>query len=161
MSTFKEEERIQYARHFSLPNFGEEGQERLRAGRILVVGAGGLGCPALSYLAAAGVGKIGIVDPDQVSRSNLQRQVLYGVDDLGKKKAEVAKARLEAMNPYIEIESYPIALDPENVFELIEAYDLVLDGTDNFATRYLINDACVLKGKINIYASIFRFDGQV
>ena len=161
MSIFNEEERTQYARHFSLPDFGEEGQARLRAGRVLVVGAGGLGCPALSYLAAAGVGKIGIVDPDQVSRSNLQRQVLYGVDDLGKKKSEVAKVRLQNMNPHIQIVSYPVALTPDNVFDLLEGYDLVLDGTDNFATRYLINDACVLQGRINIYASIFRFDGQL
>ncbi|MEM1217604.1 MAG: HesA/MoeB/ThiF family protein [Bacteroidota bacterium] len=161
MPAFNEEEKVQYARHFSLPDFGEEGQERLRAGRVLVVGAGGLGCPTLCYLAAAGVGQIGIVDPDQVSRSNLQRQVLYGIDDLGKKKAEIAKARLKGMNPHIKVESYPIALTPDNVFELIESYDLILDGTDNFATRYLINDACVLQNKVNIYASIFRFDGQV
>lgn len=161
MAAFSKEEKIQYARHFNLPQMGEAGQERLRQGRVLVIGAGGLGCPALSYLAAAGVGNIGIVDPDTVSRSNLQRQVLYGVQDIGHKKAEVAKTRLAAINPHIQIESYPVAIHPGNAFELLEDYDLILDGTDNFATRYLINDACVLQKKVNIYASIFRFDGQV
>lgn len=154
-------ERARYARHLILPQLGLEGQQRLKAARVLVVGAGGLGSPLLQYLAAAGVGTIGIVDPDRVSSSNLQRQVLYGEKDLGRLKVEAAKDRLLDLNPLLDIHCYPTALLPENALEIITNYDIVADGTDNFPTRYLVNDACVLANKINVYASIFRFEGQV
>ena len=155
------EERSRYARHLLLPQVGEEGQEKLRDASVLVVGAGGLGAPLLMYLAAAGVGRIGIVDDDEVSISNLQRQVLFGKDDLGRPKAEVAAERLHAINPLVTIEPHVQRMTSENAPELVEQYDLVADGTDNFATRYLVNDASVLSGRPNVYASIFRFDGQV
>lgn len=154
-------ERARYARHLILPQLGLEGQQRLKAARVLVVGAGGLGSPLLQYLAAAGVGTIGIVDPDRVSSSNLQRQVLYGEKDLGRLKVEAAKDRLLDLNPLLDIRCYPTALLKDNAMEIIAPYDMVADGTDNFPTRYLVNDACVLAGKINVYASIFRFEGQV
>lgn len=158
---FSKEELKRYARHFAIPDFGMEGQARLKAGRVLVIGAGGLGSPLLLYLAAAGVGKIGIVDFDRVDLTNLQRQVLYTTHDVGKLKAEVAKERLLAINPHLQVQTYPVALDRANAMELFEDYDIVADGTDNFPTRYLVNDACVLSGKVNVYASIFRFEGQV
>jgi sulfur-carrier protein adenylyltransferase/sulfurtransferase len=158
---FSRAELARYARHFVLPEFGMEGQRRLKNSSVLVVGAGGLGCPMLLYLAAAGVGRIGIVDPDRVDDSNLQRQVLYTTSDVGKYKVEAAKERLLALNPHITIETYPFGLMSDNALKIIELYDLVADGTDNFPTRYLVNDACVLQGKVNVYASIFRFEGQV
>lgn len=154
-------EKRRYARHLSLQEVGLEGQERLKAAKVLVVGAGGLGCPVLLYLTAAGVGHIGIVDGDVVDESNLQRQVLYTMEDIGKLKAEAAKKRLEALNPHIAVTAYPFAFTRENALEMVENYDIIADGTDNFATRYLVNDACVLTGKINVYASIHRFEGQV
>lgn len=150
-----------YARHLSLPDFGVEHQRKLKNAKVLVVGAGGLGAPLLLYLAAAGIGHIGIVDFDVVDLSNLQRQILYTVADVGKPKAEVAKDRLLAMNPDLEIVAYTTALLRENVLDLIAPYDVVADGTDNFPTRFLVNDACVLLGKVNVYASIFRYEGQV
>jgi len=150
-----------YARHLSLPDFGVEHQRKLKTAKVLVVGAGGLGAPLLLYLAAAGVGHIGIVDFDVVDLSNLQRQILYTVTDVGKMKAEVAKERLLAMNPELDIAVYPTALLRENALDLITPYDVVADGTDNFPTRFLVNDACVLLGKVNVYASIFRYEGQV
>jgi sulfur-carrier protein adenylyltransferase/sulfurtransferase len=158
---FSREELARYARHFVLPEFGIEGQRRLKNSSVLVVGAGGLGCPMLLYLAAAGVGRIGIVDPDRVDDSNLQRQVLYTTSDVGKYKVEAAKERLLALNPHIKIETYPFGLTSANALKIMGLYDLVADGTDNFPTRYLVNDACVLLGKVNVYASIFRFEGQV
>ncbi|MEM0993686.1 MAG: ThiF family adenylyltransferase [Bacteroidota bacterium] len=158
---FSAQERQHYARHFSLPDFGLAGQKRLKATKVLVVGAGGLGSPLLLYLAAAGIGQIGIVDDDVVAASNLQRQVLYGKSDLGLLKVEVAKSRLQQLNPHIEIHTYPERLTVANALDLISDYDIVADGTDNFPTRYLVNDACVLAGKTNVYASIFRFEGQV
>lgn len=158
---FNKEELNRYARHFVLPEFGMEGQEKLKQSSVLVVGAGGLGCPMLLYLAAAGVGRIGIVDDDVVDASNLQRQVLYTVNDLGESKAWTAKKKLEALNPHIDIEVYEERFMPDNAQDLVSQYDVVADGTDNFPTRYLVNDACVLEGKINVYASIFRFEGQV
>lgn len=161
MDNFSKEELARYARHFVLPDFGVEGQKRLKNGRVLVVGAGGLGCPLLLYLAAAGVGHIGIVDADRVDDSNLQRQVLYTTHDVGKYKAEAAKERLLALNPYIEIEVFTEYFNSENALKILENYDVVADGTDNFPTRYLVNDAAVLMGKVNVYASIFRFEGQV
>lgn len=158
---FTSEELNRYARHFVIPGFGREGQAKLKQGRVLVVGAGGLGCPLLQYLAAAGVGKIGIVDYDRVDISNLQRQILYGTQDVGRLKAEAAKEKLLALNPHLDIQTYTVALNSTNALALFADYDIIADGTDNFPTRYLVNDACVLSGKVNVYASIFRFEGQV
>ncbi len=158
---FSKQELARYARHFALPDFGMEGQKRLKNSSVLVVGAGGLGCPMLLYLAAAGVGRIGIVDPDVVDMSNLHRQILYNVADIGKSKAETAREKLLAMNPDIAIDAFVQPLTRDNALDLISKYDIVADGTDNFQTRYLVNDACVLAGKVNVYASIFRFEGQV
>lgn len=160
-TSFTPAELARYARHLAIPEFGMEGQQKLRAGRVLVVGSGGLGSPLLLYLAAAGVGHIGIVDFDVVDESNLQRQVLFTVSDVGKPKAEAAALRLKALNPHIEVTVYRMPFTRDNALQLIESYDVVADGTDNFPTRYLVNDACVLAGKINVYASIFRFEGQV
>jgi molybdopterin/thiamine biosynthesis adenylyltransferase/rhodanese-related sulfurtransferase len=149
-----------YRRHLTLPDFGLEGQQRLLSSSVLMIGAGGLGCPAAQYLTAAGVGRIGLVDDDVVSASNLQRQILYSTADVGKPKVEVARARLTGLNPDVKIETHPVRLDSSNALELFEAYDIILDGTDNFPTRYLTNDACVLLGKPNVHGSIFRFEGQ-
>lgn len=154
-------ERTRYARHLILPELGEAGQLRLKAARVLVVGAGGLGSPLLLYLAAAGVGTIGIVDPDTVSLSNLQRQVLYSEQSVGLPKVEAARQRLTDMNPHLHIRTYPVALTTANALDIIADYDLVADGSDNFPTRYLVNDACVLAGKPCVYGAIFRFEGQV
>ncbi len=155
------EEFARYARHISIPEFGVEGQQKLKAAKVLVVGTGGLGSPLLLYLTAAGVGTIGIVDFDVVDRSNLQRQVLYDERDIGKKKVRAAHERLKALNPLVHIIVHETMLTSENALEIIRDYDLVADGTDNFPTRYLVNDACVLLDKPNVYASIFRFEGQV
>lgn len=155
------EEVVRYSRHITLPEVGWEGQEKLRAARILLVGAGGLGSPAGLYLAAAGVGTIGVVEFDEVDLSNLQRQVLFGVDDVGRPKIEAAAERLRSLNPHVEVVAHPVRLTSENALEIIEPYDIVVDGTDNFPTRYLVNDACVLLGKPYVYGSILRFDGQV
>ena len=150
-----------YARHLAIPEFGKAGQEKLKAARVLVIGSGGLGSPLLLYLTAAGVGSIGIVDFDVVDESNLQRQVLFTVEDIGKSKAETAQKRLLALNPHVDIKVYNTAFTKENALEIAEKYDIIADGTDNFPTRYLTNDVCVLTGKVNVYASIFRFEGQV
>ncbi len=158
---FDFEELNRYARHLSLPEIGLEGQGRLKEARVLVVGAGGLGSPVLLYLAAAGVGHIGIIDGDVVDTGNLQRQVLYTMEDVGKSKAESAKKRLEALNAHIKVTAYPFFLTRENALEIITEYQIIADGTDNFATRYLVNDACVIAGKVNVYGSIRRFEGQV
>ncbi len=155
------EELARYSRHIAIPEFSLEGQKRLKAAKVLVIGSGGLGSPVLLYLAAAGIGNIGIVDFDVVEDTNLQRQVLFTVDDIGKPKSEIAKERLLKLNPYINIKVYNTAFTKENALEIIRNYDVVADGTDNFPTRYLVNDACVLTGKVNVYASIFRFEGQV
>ncbi len=149
-----------YRRHLSLPEIGVEGQRALLASSVLIVGAGGLGCPVAQYLAAAGVGRLGLVDFDRVDASNLQRQVLYGTADVGRRKVEVARDRIQAMNSDVAVELYPVQLDSENAMEILGSYDLVIDGTDNFPTRYLTNDACVFLGKANVHGSIFRFDGQ-
>ncbi len=154
-------ELTRYARHIAIPEFGVEGQKKLKAAKVLVVGAGGLGSPVLLYLAAAGVGTLGIIDFDLVDDSNLQRQVLYTVNDVGLSKVATAKKKLEALNPFIKINVYQEAYTTENALRIIKNYDIVADGTDNFPTRYLTNDACVLANKINVYASIFRFEGQV
>jgi molybdopterin/thiamine biosynthesis adenylyltransferase/rhodanese-related sulfurtransferase len=150
-----------YARHLILPGFGEEGQRRLREGSVLIIGAGGLGSPAALYLAAAGVGRIGLVEFDVVDLTNLQRQVLYGTEDVGAKKLDAAAARLRDLNDEIEIVPHQGPLMSDNALELFAGYDVILDGTDNFPTRYLVNDACVLTGKPNVYGSIFRFEGQL
>jgi molybdopterin/thiamine biosynthesis adenylyltransferase/rhodanese-related sulfurtransferase len=149
-----------YSRHLLLPEVGVEGQRKLKAARVLCIGAGGLGSPAALYLAAAGVGRLGIVDFDAVDFSNLQRQILHGTPDVGRSKLQSAKDRLTAINPGVEIETYETALTSKNALDLFRDYDIILDGTDNFPTRYLVNDACVLLGKPNAYGSIFRFEGQ-
>jgi sulfur-carrier protein adenylyltransferase/sulfurtransferase len=150
-----------YSRHLLIPEVGVAGQQRLRAARALVIGAGGLGSPALQYLAAAGVGRIGVVDDDTVDVTNLQRQTLYGDADVGQKKAVIAAARLQALNPLINVDPIALRFDTTNARELVRLYDVVLDCTDRFPTRYLINDACYLEKRSDVYGSIFRFDGQV
>jgi len=149
-----------YRRHLSLAEVGVEGQTRLLESRVLLIGAGGLGCPLAQYLAAAGVGTIGIIDFDRVDASNLQRQVLYTTADIGRLKVEVARERIQAMNPDVEVVTHAVALSSENALKLFADYDVIVDGTDNFPTRYLSNDACVLLGKPNVHGSVFRFDGQ-
>jgi adenylyltransferase/sulfurtransferase len=149
-----------YSRHLIMPEVGLEGQQKLKAARVLCIGAGGLGSPATLYLAAAGVGTIGLVDFDVVDFSNLQRQILHGTSDVGRPKLESAQETLADINPGVNIETHEAALTSENAFEILRDYDLVIDGTDNFPTRYLVNDACVLLGKPNVYGSIFRFEGQ-
>ena len=158
---FSPAELRRYARHLILPDFGIEGQRRLKAARVLLVGAGGLGSPAGLYLAAAGVGRLGLVDFDRVDESNLQRQVLYGQGDLGRSKVEAAAARLADVNREIEVVPHALRLDSSNALDLVADYDVVVDGSDNFPTRYLVNDACVLAGKPNVWGAIFRFEGQV
>ncbi|RYY57537.1 MAG: molybdopterin biosynthesis protein [Chitinophagaceae bacterium] len=150
-----------YNRQLILDGFGQKAQRLLSEARVLLIGAGGLGCPALQYLAAAGVGSIGIVDHDLVSLSNLHRQVLFTTDDIGMRKAVVAARRLEAINPDITINAYPFQLDPLNAVGLISGYDFVVDGTDNFSTRYLVNDVCVLLGKPLVYGAVSGYEGQV
>ena len=158
---FSKEELARYDRHIIIPEFGLEAQQKLKAARVLVVGSGGLGSPLLLYLAAAGVGTLGIVDFDVVDDSNLQRQVLFGTENVGQLKVEAAKKRLESLNPHIEIVAHNTRFTSENALEILKNYDLVADGTDNFPTRYLVNDAAVLLGKPNVYASVFQFEGQV
>src|SRR6266478_59336 len=149
-----------YSRHLIMPEVGVAGQRRLKAGSVLCIGAGGLGSPAAMYLAAAGVGRIGVVDFDVVDFSNLQRQIIHGTPDVGRSKLASAKDRLNAINPHVDIQTYEVALSSDNALKLFEPYDVILDGTDNFPTRYLTNDACVLLGKPNVYGSILRFEGQ-
>jgi adenylyltransferase/sulfurtransferase len=155
-----QDEYERYSRHLILPEVGLEGQRRLKAGRVLCVGAGGLGSPAALYLAAAGVGTIGLVDFDTVDASNLQRQIIHSTDDVGRSKLVSARNRLTALNPRLKVETFETRLTSANALEIFRGYDVVLDGTDNFATRYLVNDACVLLGIPNAYGSIFRFEGQ-
>ena len=154
------DEIARFSRHLILPEVGMEGQKRLKGASVLCVGTGGLGSPLLLYLAAAGVGRLGIVDFDVVDHSNLQRQVIHGTSWVGKPKIESAKARILEINPHCQVDLYETALTSENALEIIRPYDIVCDGTDNFPTRYLVNDACVLLGKPNVYGSIFRFEGQ-
>jgi sulfur-carrier protein adenylyltransferase/sulfurtransferase len=149
-----------YSRHLILPEVGLEGQKRLKAASVLCIGTGGLGSPLLLYLAAAGIGRIGIVDFDIVDTSNLQRQVIHGTSWVGKPKIESAKNRIHEINPYCQVDLYETRLSSENALEILQPYDIVVDGTDNFPTRYLVNDACVLLNKPNVYGSIFRFEGQ-
>ena len=155
------EEVKRYSRHLIMPEVGMAGQKKLKAASILLIGAGGLGSPLAMYLAAAGIGRLGLVDYDVVDYSNLQRQVIHGTGDVGRPKLDSARERIEAINPHVQVDTYPVPLTSENALEIIEPYDVVIDGTDNFPTRYLTNDACVLLGKPNVYGSIFRFEGQV
>ncbi len=159
--TFSKQELERYSRHLIIPEFNIEGQRKLKAAKVLIVGTGGLGAPLLQYLSAAGVGTIGLVDFDVVEESNLQRQVLFSIDDVGKPKVDAAKKRIQAQNPFVNIITHNVHLTSENALDIIKDYDIVADGTDNFPTRYLVNDASVLLGKVNVYASIFRFEGQV
>jgi molybdopterin/thiamine biosynthesis adenylyltransferase/rhodanese-related sulfurtransferase len=158
--TLTSEEVLRYSRHLILPDVGMDGQRKLKAGRVLLIGAGGLGSPLALYLAAAGVGTLGLVDFDVVDVSNLQRQVLHGTKDIGRPKLDSARERIHDVNPHVHVEAYETRLTSENALDIIRDYDVVIDGTDNFATRYLTNDACVLLGKPNVYGSIFRFEGQ-
>lgn len=159
-SELSKEELLRYSRHLLLPEVGMEGQKRLKNARILVVGAGGLGSPTILYLAAAGIGTIGIVDFDCVDTSNLQRQIIYTNNDVGASKVERAAVNAKSLNPEIAVECHSFRLSKQNAIELISNYDVVVDGSDNFSTRYLVNDACVLLRKPNIYGSIYRFEGQ-
>ena len=156
-----QDELYRYARHLALPGVGMAGQRTLKAGRVLCVGAGGLGSPLALYLAAAGVGTIGVVDFDVVDESNLQRQLLHGTADIGRAKLESAADRLRDANPHVEVELHAVRLSSDNALEILKGYDVVVDGTDNFPTRYLVNDACVLLGIPNVYGSVFRWEGQV
>ena len=149
-----------YARHLSLPEIGKEGQLRLKASRVVVVGAGGLGSPLALYLAAAGIGTLGLVDFDEVDATNLQRQILHGTRDVGRQKLDSARERLADVNPNVSVVTHDVRLDSGNALEILGAYDIVADGTDNFPTRYLVNDACVLLGKPNVYGAVFRWEGQ-
>ena len=159
--TLSQEEIQRYTRHFALPHIGIKGQQKLKAARVLCVGVGGLGSPCTLYLTAAGVGTLGIIDPDQVELSNLHRQILYTEADQGQSKVEIAKKRLLALNPHMTLETYPEFLSTDNALSTIEKYDIVVDGTDNIPTRLLVNDACVHLKKPNVYASIFQFQGQL
>lgn len=155
------EELQRYSRHILIPDFNIEGQQKLKAARVLVVGCGGLGAPLLSYLVAAGVGTIGLVDHDLVDESNLHRQILFTLEDVGKPKVEAASRRLSLQNPNVVLHTYQEKLTSDNALDIISKYDIVADGTDNFPTRYLVNDACVILNKVNVYASIYRFEGQL
>ncbi len=155
------EEKIQYNRHIILTEIGVEGQNKLASARVLVIGAGGLGCPVLQYLTAAGIGTIGIIDNDVVDKTNLQRQILYTVDDIGKSKAKIASEKLSGLNPFVLFKVYNEKLDRNNALDIFAEYDIIVDGSDNFPTRYLINDACVLTNKPVVFGSIFKFQGQV
>ena len=154
------DELVRYSRHLTLPDIGLDGQRRLKAARVLCIGAGGLGSPAMMYLAAAGVGTIGLVDEDAVDLSNLQRQIVHGTADVGRSKLDSAADRLRDINPHVRLETHEERFSAENALELVTAYDVIVDGTDNFPTRYLVNDACVLAGRPNAYGSISRFEGQ-
>ncbi|HET6765043.1 MAG TPA: ThiF family adenylyltransferase, partial [Longimicrobiaceae bacterium] len=152
---------MRYSRHLILPEVGMEGQRKLKAARVLLVGTGGLGSPLALYLAAAGVGTLGLVDFDVVDESNLQRQVIHGTASVGRPKIDSAAERIADVNPHVRVEKHETRLTSENALEILAGYDVVVDGTDNFPTRYLVNDACVMLGKPNVYGSIFRFDGQL
>lgn len=154
------DEVARYSRHLIMPEVGMDGQLKLKSASVLCIGAGGLGSPVAMYLGAAGVGRIGIVDFDVVDYSNLQRQVIHGTPDVGRSKLDSARDRLNAINPEVTVETHDVALSSENALELLANYDVIVDGTDNFPTRYLVNDACVILGKPNVYGSIFRFEGQ-
>ena len=154
------DEILRYSRHLIMPEVALEGQKKLKAAKVLCIGAGGLGSPLVMYLAAAGVGRLGLVDFDVVDFTNLQRQIIHSTANVGRLKLDSAKERIAEINPYVQVDTYEVALTSENAMELFEPYDIIVDGTDNFPTRYLVNDACVLSGKPNVYGSIFRFEGQ-
>src|SRR5271167_4519736 len=160
VAALSNDEILRYSRHLIMPEVGMEGQLKLKQAKVLCIGAGGLGSPLALYLAAAGVGTIGIVDFDVVDFTNLQRQVIHGTSDVGRKKLDSAADRMRDINPNVQIDRYDVALSSENALDILSGYDLVVDGTDNFPTRYLVNDACVLLKKPNVYGSIFRFEGQ-
>ncbi|HWT02229.1 MAG TPA: molybdopterin-synthase adenylyltransferase MoeB [Pyrinomonadaceae bacterium] len=160
MPSLSNDEIARYSRHLIMPEVGMEGQRRLKAASVLMIGTGGLGAPTGMYLAAAGVGRLGILDFDVVDESNLQRQIIHGTKDVGRPKIESARDRLRDINPHVQLDTYEERLTSENALRLFKEYDIVVDGTDNFPTRYLVNDACVLTGKPNVYGSIFRFEGQ-
>jgi molybdopterin/thiamine biosynthesis adenylyltransferase/rhodanese-related sulfurtransferase/molybdopterin converting factor small subunit len=160
LPTLSNDEIARYSRHLIMPEVGMEGQRRLKAASVLMIGTGGLGAPTGMYLAAAGVGRLGILDFDVVDESNLQRQIIHGTRDVGRPKIESARDRLHDINPHVQLDTYAERLTSENALRLFKEYDIVVDGTDNFPTRYLVNDACVLTGKPNVYGSIFRFEGQ-
>jgi len=160
LPTLSAAETLRYSRHLILPDIALVGQQRLKAARVLLVGAGGLGSPAALYLAAAGVGTIGLVDWDVVDVTNLQRQILHGTAGIGVSKLDSARARLHDLNPHVRVETFPTKLTSANALDILRNFDIIVDGSDNFPTRYLVNDACVLLGKPNVYGSIFRFDGQ-
>jgi molybdopterin/thiamine biosynthesis adenylyltransferase/rhodanese-related sulfurtransferase/molybdopterin converting factor small subunit len=160
VAELSKDELVRYSRHLIMPEVGAEGQLKLKAAKVLLVGTGGLGAPLGLYLAAAGVGRIGLVDFDVVDFSNLQRQVIHGTSDVGRKKLDSAADRMHEINPFVRIDKYEVALSSENALDILKDYDIIVDGTDNFPTRYLVNDACVLLGKPNVYGSIFRFEGQ-
>src|SRR5215468_5701179 len=159
-TNLSKDEILRYSRHLIMPEVGMEGQLKLKNAKVLLIGAGGLGAPLGLYLAAAGIGRIGLVDFDVVDFTNLQRQVIHGTSDVGRKKLDSAADRMHDINPFVEIDKYEVALTSENALDILKDYDIVIDGTDNFPTRYLVNDACVLLGKPNVYGSIFRFEGQ-
>src|SRR5256712_8809650 len=160
VTSLSNEEILRYSRHLIMPEVGMEGQLKLKSAKVLLIGAGGLGAPLGMYLAAAGVGRIGLVDFDVVDFTNLQRQVIHGTKDVGRKKLDSAAETMLDINPYVQIDRHEVALSSENALEILKDYDIVIDGTDNFPTRYLVNDACVLLNKPNVYGSIFRFEGQ-
>ena len=161
MTPLSHEELLRYSRHLTLPDVGLAGQAKLKDARVLLIGAGGLGSPAALYLAAAGIGTIGLVDFDLVDRSNLQRQILHGTSGIGTLKTDSARARLQDVNPHVTVETFAERLSSANALEIVRDFDMVIDGSDNFPTRYLVNDACVLLDKPNVYGAVFRFDGQV
>ncbi|MFV1950732.1 MAG: molybdopterin-synthase adenylyltransferase MoeB [Nitrospinota bacterium] len=158
---FTDEQIHRYSRHIILPQVGGKGQKRLLESKVLILGAGGLGSPAAYYLAAAGIGTMGIVDFDEVDISNLQRQILHNTADIGRPKVESAKKTIVSLNPDVKVECYREKITSKNIRRIIEGYDIILDGSDNFPTRYLVNDACIISNKINVHGSIFRFEGQV
>ena len=160
-TNLNDEELRRYARHISLPSFGMEGQERLKESSVLCIGAGGLGSPSTMYLAAAGVGRIGLVDMDEVDASNIQRQLLHGTDDIGRKKIESAKDTIHNINPNVQLDVYGDAFSPDNSITIAQDYDIIIDGTDNFPARYLVNDVAKILRIPNVYGSVFRFEGQV
>jgi len=161
LTPLSHEELLRYSRHLTLPDVGPEGQAKLKGARVVLIGAGGLGSPAALYLAAAGVGTLGLVDFDLVDRSNLQRQIIHGTSAIGTPKIDSARERLRDVNPHVQVETFGQQLTSTNALEILQNFDIVVDGSDNFPTRYLVNDACVLLGKPNVYGSVFRFDGQV
>jgi adenylyltransferase/sulfurtransferase len=158
--SLSKDEILRYSRHLIVPEVGVEGQLKLKAAKVLLVGTGGLGAPLGLYLAATGIGRIGLVDFDVVDFTNLQRQVIHGTSDVGRKKLDSAADRMREINPFVRIDKHEVALSSENALDILRDYDIIVDGTDNFPTRYLVNDACVLLGKPNVYGSIFRFEGQ-